>query len=142
MSLIFTKTQCRCWKYIYFWQSFLALKKRKMMEIWKNKNTKNLKILLFTLPDVDDLIKHTFAYWHTWARPPPQRPSHPPYFWQSFLALKKQNMIEIWKNQNAKSFKILLFTLPDVKDLIKHTFAYWHTRTIQAKLRYWRINAQ
>ena len=65
MSLIFTKTQCRCWIYIYFWQSFLALKKRKMMEIWKNKNAKNFRIFLFTLPDLDDLIKHTFAYWHT-----------------------------------------------------------------------------
>ena len=65
MSLFFTKTLCRCWKYIYFWQSYLALKKRKIMEIWKNKKAKSFRIFLFTLPDIDDLIKHTFAFWHT-----------------------------------------------------------------------------
>ena len=36
--------------------------------------------------------------------------------------------MEIWKNKNAKSFRIFFFTLPDVDDLIKHTFGYWHTR--------------
>ena len=36
-----------------------------MIEIWKNKNAKNFIIFLFTLPDVDYLIKHTYAYWHT-----------------------------------------------------------------------------
>ena len=37
-------------------------KKRKINEIWKNKNAKGLKILLFTHPDVDDLIKDTFFF--------------------------------------------------------------------------------
>ena len=62
MCLIFTKSRCRYWKYIYFCQSFLALKKRKMMEIWKNKNAKSHKILLFTYPDVGELIKDTFLF--------------------------------------------------------------------------------
>ena len=33
-----------------------------MTEIWKNKNAKNLEILLLMLPDVDDLIKDTFYF--------------------------------------------------------------------------------
>ena len=52
----------RLWKYIYFWQSLLALKKWKTTEIWKNENALSLKIFLFTLPDVDDLIKDTFYF--------------------------------------------------------------------------------
>ena len=62
LGLIFNKTKWRLWKYIYFWQSFPALKKWKTTEIQKNKNAKNLEILLLTLPDVDDLIKETFYF--------------------------------------------------------------------------------
>ena len=42
-------------------------------------------------------------------------------------------MNEILKNENAKSFKIVSLTLPYVDDLIKHTFAYWHTRVVVEK---------
>ena len=33
-------------------------------------------------------------------------------------------MNEIEENQNAKSLKIFLFTLPDVNDMINNTYAY------------------
>ena len=41
-----------------------------------------------------------------------------------FSCAKKMEDDGNLKKKNAKSFKIFLFTLPDVDDLIKHTFAY------------------
>ena len=41
-----------------------------------------------------------------------------------FSCAKKMENDGNLKNKNAKSFRILLFTLPDVDDLIKQTLAY------------------
>ena len=39
-------------------------------------------------------------------------------------------MIETEKYKNGKCFVIYVLILPDHDELIKRTFAYWHTRTL------------
>ena len=51
--------------YILFLTIFSYAKKRKTTEIWRNKNAKNLEILLLTLPHVDDQIKDIVLFFDT-----------------------------------------------------------------------------